>query len=235
MGKGKATSEERLLNRLIQPTLFGFPDKTSERVLEELITTYRDSMYTYAYALSGSYDAANDILQRAWLELYVDLSQNGENGVYASNIPAWLRTVIYHTCINYLKAQRRIISLEASEGIWLLETLVSPFEYPDAVAARHETKDEISKILLSGLPIDQARVIFLRFFKELTLEEIAEVLDMPLGTVKSHLHRGLLKLRKLLSKKGILPQVLQFWEGYNDKQPVVPTLPQANNILAESA
>lgn len=234
MGKRKATGEERLLNKLIQPTLFGFSNEACGRVLEELITTYRDSMFAYAYELSRNYDAADDILQRAWLELYVELSLNGETGIYASNIPAWLRTIICHTGINYLKAQRRIVSLEASEGMWLLEPRVSPFERPDIVAARKETSEEMSKTL-SSLPRNQQKVIYLHFSVGLKLEEIAQELNMPLSTVKSHLRRGLRKLGKLLSKKDIQSQELQFWEGYNDKQSAELIVPQASSILAEIA
>jgi hypothetical protein len=85
----KRTREERLLGMLPQQSLFGFTPEQSEQVLKDIMDTYQTTLFAYAFQLCGNYDAAHDILQRAWLELFVNLSQLGEEGVYSSNTYAW--------------------------------------------------------------------------------------------------------------------------------------------------
>jgi len=212
----KGTREERLLNMLPQLSLFGFTREQSKHTLKEVMDTYQTSLFAYAYQKCGNYDVAHDILQKAWIELYVNLSQLGQEGVYGSNVHAWLRRMISNAAVNYHKTQHHFISLDPSEGMWLLVSLVNPFEYPDAVVARNEIREELIKAL-PKLSVIQQKVIVLRFFEDQKLDEIANKLEMPLSTVKSHLHRGLRQLRKHIQSVGTEPQELRLWEGYKNR------------------
>jgi RNA polymerase sigma-70 factor (ECF subfamily) len=197
---------------LPQQSLFGFTPEQSERALRIVMGAYQTSLFAYAYQQCGNFDEAHDILQRAWLELYVNLSQHGEDGVYSSNIYAWLRTIIFNAASNYRKKQSHSISLDPSESMWLLVSLVNPFEYPDAEVARKEIHEEIISAM-KKLSVIQRVVIALRFFEDLKLDEIANELGMPISTVKSHLRRGLRQLHEHIQKVGIGSQELRHWEG----------------------
>lgn len=72
---------------------------------------------------------------------------------------------------------------------------------PVALAVRAERASEIRAAVVT-LPEPYREVVTLRFFGELSLEEIAREVDRPLGTVKTHLHRGLLRLRDLIAAEG---------------------------------
>ena len=207
----KSTREERLLSMLPQQSLFGFTREQSEQALKDIMDTYQTSLFAYAYQQCGNYDAAHDILQRAWLELYINLSQLGEEGVYGSNAHAWLRKIISNAAINYHKTQSHFISLDPSEGMWLLVSLVNRFAYPDAVVACDEIREELS-IALPKLSVIQQKAIVLRFFRDQKLEEIAVELEIPLSTVKSHLRRGLRQLREHIQRAGIGSQDIRVWE-----------------------
>jgi RNA polymerase sigma-70 factor (ECF subfamily) len=72
---------------------------------------------------------------------------------------------------------------------------------PVALAVRSERASEIRAAVVA-LPEPYREVVTLRFFGELSLDEIAREVDRPLGTVKTHLHRGLLRLRDVISPDG---------------------------------
>jgi RNA polymerase sigma-70 factor, ECF subfamily len=212
----KRTREERLFSMLPQQSLFGFTREQSEHALKEVMDTYQTSLLEYAYQQCGNYEETYDILQRAWLELFVNLSQRGEDGVYGSNTYAWLRKIIFNAASNYRKKQRLSKSLDPSEGLCLLVLRVNPFEHPDAIVARKEFLEELHEALSKISPI-QRQVILLRFFMDLKLEDIALQLDIPLSTVKSHLRRGLLNLREAIQMLEIGSHELQHWEGYKNR------------------
>jgi RNA polymerase sigma-70 factor, ECF subfamily len=216
MRGGKTTSEERLLRKLLQGTLFGFSDAQCEEILRTEM--YRASLYRYAYRLCGDHDAADDILQRAWLELYVELKQNGEySRVLHSDIPAWLRTVIYHAAINYRKAQQRVVSLERADGVWLLEQRADPFERPDALVMRDEIALEILGVIQRALTSRQMTVMLMFYLHESSIEEIAQRLDCPASTVKSHLRRAREQLRKAFGGSGVQARDIRLLGGLRER------------------
>jgi RNA polymerase sigma-70 factor (ECF subfamily) len=217
MGRGKTTSEERLLSKLLQRSLFGFTYEQCEDVLRWVIGNYRESLYAYACQLCGDHDVADDVLQRAWLELYADLSQNGEFGVRTSDVPLWLRTVIYHAAINYRKAQQRIISLDRSDGMWLLEQRTDPFELPDTIVMRDEIAFEFLDVIQRALTPRQMVVMLLFYLHESGIEEIAQRLDCPASTVKSHLRRARMQLRKALESSGVRVRDIRLLGGLRER------------------
>lgn len=217
MRRGKTTSEERLLSKLIQRTLFGFTGEQCDAVLRSVMGDCRESLYAYAFQHCGDRDIADDILQRAWLELYVDLDQNGEFGVRSANIRVWLRTVIYHAAINYRKTQQRIISLDRSDGMWLLEQRTDPFERPDVIVMRDEVAFEFLDVIQRTLTPRQMTVMLLFYLRESSIEEIAQRLGCPASTVKSHLRRAREQLKKALEISGVRAQDIRLLGGLRER------------------
>jgi RNA polymerase sigma-70 factor (ECF subfamily) len=82
---------------------------------------------------------------------------------------------------------------------------VDPAESVEATAVRHETGGELAE-LLSRLPDEQRTAVVLRHVVDLSIADIAAALDLPEGTVKSHISRGLRRLRTLQSERQEVPR-----------------------------
>lgn len=133
--------------------------------------------------------AAEDAAQEAWVDAWRALPRFRAGEA----LRPWLLTLVANRC---RKAARR----RALTTIPLEVTAVDSVRVSGDVAEgalRRETAGEL-RAALAALPADQQRVLELRYFAELELAEIGVVMNCPVGTVKSRLHRGLAALRERL-------------------------------------
>jgi RNA polymerase sigma-70 factor (ECF subfamily) len=132
---------------------------------------------------------AEELAQDVFLQLYRKLDEI-ETPVHAT---WWLRRAISHRCID--EARKR--KLRPRIG---LDAVPEP-------AVENRSGDpllnERLRVLVEGLPANARMVVLLRYQEDLDPTEIAELLDMPISTVKSHLHRSLTALREKLEKKEV--------------------------------
>lgn len=143
----------------------------------------------------GSSDA-HDAAQEVWLAVHRKLWQLEEEGKF---VP-WLRQVCYYQCVNFRKARTRRTSREAylDGQLWLhLAECVADSDYKvEEMVERSEFRCTIAQ-QLDELPSDYGSILRLRYFEDLSYEEIASLTALPLSTVKWRLHHAkqLLKSR----------------------------------------
>jgi RNA polymerase sigma-70 factor (ECF subfamily) len=151
--------------------------------LVELIPRLR----RYARALVGERSAADDLVQdtleRAWSKLH--LFRRG------SDLRAWLFTVMHNVHVNRLRAAHPTDPLEEE-----MPELAQRATQGDALLVRDLER------AVAALPEAQRRVLLLVALEDLSYEETARVLDIPIGTVMSRLARAREKLRQLMQGKG---------------------------------
>jgi RNA polymerase sigma-70 factor (ECF subfamily) len=163
----------------------------------QLVLCYQSVAYNVAFRIMGDAEAAADATQDAFLKAYRALdSFRGES------FKAWLLRIVTNTCYDQLRARQRRPSsgledlVEDVEHTWrLAETGESPDEYAERV--------ELNRVLqwaLTQLPPDQRTVVVLSDIEGLSYEEIATVMNIRLGTVKSRLSRARARLRDLLQQ-----------------------------------
>jgi len=165
----------------------------------QLVLAYQGMAYNMAFRMMGNSDAAADATQDAFLKAYKAL-----DGFRGGSFKAWLRRIVINTCHDHLRAGKRkpTVSLDDvladSEHSWRLAS--SANERPEAYAEREEL-NRLLQWAISQLPTDQKAVVVLVDLEGLSYEEAAEALGVALGTVKSRLSRGRLKLRDILRQK----------------------------------
>ncbi|MFZ5816789.1 MAG: RNA polymerase sigma factor [Bacillota bacterium] len=145
----------------------------------------QNRLYRTAWAILGNEADAGDALQEATIRAYRAFHQlkGGE-----AAFPAWMRRILVNTCTQLLRRRMRVIPVERPED--LTEHAFTEIDLPlegdvwDAVRSLDER---------------YRAVVVLRFLNDMSLEEIAAELDIPLGTVKSRLHAALKQLRKHLN------------------------------------
>jgi len=164
---------------------------------DALVRRYQRPIYNLAYRLTSDPEEANDLAQEIFLRVYERLHTFQPEAAFRP----WLYRVATNWCLNALKRRRPpTVSLETGGGI---EGEERPLELPDLVedparlAERRELQERVQQAILT-LPPKYRIVMLLRYAQGLSYEEIATALEMPLGTVKIHLHRAKAHLKERL-------------------------------------
>lgn len=159
-------------------------DTTRREAFAALFSQMSPRLYRTALGLLGNPHDAADALQEAGLKAYryFDKLQSQEAGA------AWLTRIVINSC--YDQGRRR--SRQVPTGLDVLEK-----EEPEGLPP--ETDWELVQAL-QQLSEEQRTTVVLRFFQDLTIPQIAQVMNVPDGTVKSRLHAALSRLRSLLNQ-----------------------------------
>ena len=154
-----------------------------------------DGLYGYALVLTRNRTDAEDLVQETYVRAIRAMGRLWDD----SNVKGWLFTILRNVWLNELRQRRKAaetVDLEADERIANLadESMKSPHEaYVENLERRHVRE------ALQKLPDEAREVILLREWEGLSYQEIATVLDCPVGTVMSRLARARAKLRDLLA------------------------------------
>jgi RNA polymerase sigma-70 factor (ECF subfamily) len=164
------------------------------RAFELLYDRHGGPAFSLAYRMVGDRVIAEDISQEAFLSIWRSrLRYQAERG----SVRTWVLGVVHHRAIDALRRNlvhdRRRASAEGLE-----ERQEAPERTDVEVARREEARHVRSAI--DTLPEDQSQVIELAYFGGFTHSQIAEMLEMPIGTVKGRMRLGLEKLRRQLSE-----------------------------------
>ena len=178
--------------------------KGDQTAFEVFVHRYHAPIYQYIERLVKDSKKAEDLVQETFIRLIKQLQQKH----IPTHPKAWLYRVATNLCKDYWKsAQYR------SEAPPVDELPVKKDEKASVVEIyeHQETRKEILHAL-SHLPESQQQIVMLRFYQDLKLKEIAEILDLPLGTVKSNLFHALKKLKNFMedeTKEAVKSEQLQ--------------------------
>jgi RNA polymerase sigma-70 factor, ECF subfamily len=163
---------------------------TDRDAFAELVRRYADRIFNLAYRMTGNRSDAEDMAQETFLRAYRGLA--GFKQGYAFG--AW----IYRIAVNVCLSQRRRQDA-ASEPIEGQEGLLDPAAMIDDIAEQHEVQSAVQQAILRLPPMYRV-VIVLYHFEDRSYDEIAALLDVPVNTVRTHLHRGRAMLREALAE-----------------------------------
>lgn len=181
------------------------------RAFNELVLIHQTRLYNVAYRIMGEAGAASDATQEAFISAYTHL-KDFRGGSFKS----WLLRTVTNACYDALRHDKRrpassLDHLTEGEGNGdesagdFNEFIPSNDESPADAAERNDLRRFIARAALS-LPPDQRITFVLSDVQGMSYEEIAEVMDTSLGTVKSRLSRARAKLREtLLQQQELLP------------------------------
>jgi RNA polymerase sigma-70 factor (ECF subfamily) len=172
-----------------------------EGAYEELVRNHQRRTFNVAYRMLGDYDEALDLTQEVFIQAHRALGQYRGEARFGS----WLLTIAVNQCRNRLKHWKR-------RAHWRHESLSDPIgeegselrrELPDAAPSSLEQLEgrqleEMVREAMKDVDGEYREVLVLRELQDVAYEEIARILAVPVGTVKSRLHRGREQLRDLL-------------------------------------
>lgn len=163
--------------------------KGQKQAFEELIRAFYPYVSKFLLKMSGDESLSEDLTQETFLKMIRSMEQYDVDG--SAGFGTWLITIARNGYIDHLRRNR--ISCESLDDLQLCGA-----SDPSAEVMRKLQYEEVQKAL-SKLPKEQRLAIRMKYEEELTLSEIARQFGVPSKTVKSRIHDGTVKLRRLLS------------------------------------
>ncbi len=158
---------------------------------ERLVEEYGTKIFRLAYSMLGDRAAAEDLAQEVFLRIWKGLpGYRGE-----ASLGTWVFTVARNTCLSQRRreAARKAASLDVDEVRAAAESLHAR---SDGHGAQLEMRD-----LLGRIPEKYRRPLMLFYLEDRSYEQVAMILDLPMGTVKTYLHRGKKELGALVEAR----------------------------------
>jgi RNA polymerase sigma factor (sigma-70 family) len=176
--------------------------KNKHQGLEILYDKYKKYVYTIAYHYAGNQEDALDLTQEVFMAIFKSLDNFKEE----YSILPWVKKITVNKCLNFIRDRKEAVSLNLTNeyGKEIQDLIPSP-ESTENRTLYQDTKQSLEKALKKLLPEERLAVI-LRHSKGMKYEEIAKIMNVPLGTVKTYLHRGRKTIKESMLKDKI-------WEG----------------------
>lgn len=172
--------------------------KGDMEAFEALIIQYEKFIYNISLRIMGNAEDAKDISQEVIIKIYRNLSSCAD----IEYLRAWVARVTYNTCMDELRRRKGKVTESYDAAIVLGDEtaerqIVDPAAGPEALLLRKEMAGLLQKGL-DCLSEEHRTLVVLRDVQGLSYEEIAQGMDIPLGTVKSRISRGRSALKKIL-------------------------------------
>lgn len=174
---------------------------------EMLVREYEKNVYNLALRMVGNSEDAADMSQEAFIKAYNSLNSfRGD-----SKFSVWLYRIVSNVCLDFIRSRKRkqtvSLSVEDDNGEDVELDIADDTQSPERLMDKQLTRDAVRRGLAS-LPPGQRQILLLREIQGLSYDEIAEVLNVEAGTVKSRIFRARKKLSAFLLEDGNLPDFI---------------------------
>lgn len=177
---------------LIADCLDGQPD-----AFGALVVRYQDRLFGTLVTMLGSAEDARDVAQEAFVQAYQKLGTfRGQSQFYS-----WLFRIALNSSVDHHRRQRRpTVSIDAARELSGAEPTDEHPETQPNYGAEREERQKLVRLALSKLSPEYREVLVLKEMDDLKYEEIAEMVRIPVGTVRSRIHRGRAELKEILER-----------------------------------
>ncbi|MBD1371854.1 sigma-70 family RNA polymerase sigma factor [Hazenella sp. IB182357] len=158
----------------------------------KIVEAYEKKIYNLVLQLLKKPEEAKDVTQEVFIKIYTNLSRYRAEAQFST----WAYQITYRTCMDRLRKKQKEQTLFPPQELDENQTKIDHV----SVEARYEQRElrEQLQETLDQLPDKYRMVLILSHQQELSYQEIADILEMPVNTVGTHLYRAKLQLRKLL-------------------------------------
>lgn len=161
-----------------------------QKAFAELVARYERPLYALTLRMSGNRDDAADLLQGVFVKVWTGLGGFDDRRRFFS----WIYRIAIHACLNHLRSARRFERMETETE--------SRQRGPEDETERSDREMRLQRAL-QGLSDGDREILLLRHFLDLSYEEIAEVIGVPVRTVKSRLFTARQRLKAELERQGV--------------------------------
>ncbi len=176
------TNEDRLLDKI---------QKGDKQAYGFLVNHYKERAYSIALGYVGTIDDAYDLSQEAFIKAYLKIRTFDPSRSFFN----WFYQILKRLCLNFLRDKKTVFNYEAVELDNLLSENLTPIELNE----QRETY-KIIWTAIGKLSVEAREIIILKEFKEMSYKEIAELLEIPQGTVMSRLYHARRALKAMIEE-----------------------------------
>lgn len=180
----------------IEKTLIEKCKNNDINAFEKLIFDYQKKVFNICYRYLENYDDASELAQEVFIKIYKGISGFKEQSLLST----WIYKITVTTCIDEIRKRKKYNTVSIDDT----ERIIEIVDYDDSPCENIE-KQEVKKEILNAinrLNEEHKTVIILRDIQGLSYEEIAQSLDVPLGTIKSRIKRARENIKQYLLKSG---------------------------------
>ncbi|MFC3041753.1 RNA polymerase sigma factor SigW [Virgibacillus xinjiangensis] len=171
--------------------------KGDQSAFEDVISFYQGRIFQHCFRMLGNRHEAEDLAQETFIRAYVNIDSFDTKRKFST----WLYRIATNLSIDRIRKRKPDYFLDAeikgTEGLDMYSQLAAGGRTPVEEVESLELKSSIQQAI-SELPPKYKGIIVLRYLEELSLHEISDIMDIPLGTVKTRLYRGREAMRKRL-------------------------------------
>ena len=180
----------------------------------QLVRRYQDRLYNTMVHVVNSAEEAQDVCQEAFVQAFVKLEQFQRTSAFYT----WLYRIAFNVAISRRRRHKPTVSVEQSRE----HSGDEPIDPHEAPHVRLEQSERVAQVqaALATLSEDHRAILVLREMEGFAYETISELLDLPVGTVRSRLHRARLQLREQLM------ELLEDEVDFEQSQPPRPVAPR---------
>ena len=187
--------EAQIVNKVLRGDVNAF---------EKLVVEYEKNVYAIAQRMTGNPEDAADMTQETFIKAYNSLSAFRGDRKFS----VWLYRIATNVCLDFLRSRSRkptvSLSVEDDEGEETQLDIADESQSPEALLERGLTRDAVRRGLEQLSP-EYRQILLLREIQGLSYEEIADTLDLEVGTVKSRIFRARKRLCTFLIEDGNIP------------------------------
>ncbi len=197
----KGPAKEAVLSKRKERRLIEAARRGCQVSARELIDAHKDRLFAFVWRILRDHHDAEEICQEAFLRAFASLDSFSQEYRFST----WLFTIAYRLCLNLLRRKPPL------SGDIELSGFDAGQEGAGDQVANSEEAERLKDAVWSAvdkLSVHQRATVLLFYREGLGCEEIGEVLEMPVATVKSHLHRARMRLRETLT-----PQLSADWKA----------------------
>lgn len=183
--------EKRLLN---------LAQSGDRQAFGELVDIYKDKIHALAYRMLGDIQEAEDIAQETFMRVYANMHRYDDQ----YKISTWIFRIANNLCIDRIRKKKvrgNRLSLDAeitgTDGLELYDTIQDETPTPEQRFVQQEVQEKVRMAILSLAP-KYRTIMILKYLQDLSLQEISDIVGLPVATVKTRVHRGREALRKKL-------------------------------------
>ena len=170
---------------VLQSRLLKKAKKGDEKAFCKLIEQEKIKLYKMAFLYMKNEDDALDVVQETVTKAFIPIKTLKGEGSFST----WITRILINTALETIRKNQNIVPINNQ----IIE---------NEIANHHEERIDLVSAI-SQLEEKYKTVIILKYYQDLTVPVISEILQCPQGTVKSNLHRGIIELKKILTKGGV--------------------------------
>jgi RNA polymerase sigma-70 factor, ECF subfamily len=170
--------------------------KGDQEAFEGIVDLFKDKIYRHCYRMVGDGHEAEDLAQETFLRAYRNISKYNNEFKFST----WIYRIATNLCIDRLRKKKPDYYLDAevpgTDGANMYSQLSADDPLPEQVVTENERWNELQEEIMK-LPEKYRTAIVLKYVEDLSLEEISQIMDIPVPTVKTRIHRGREALKKV--------------------------------------